>query len=49
MFQMTLAQARADVLPVDPAAGGYAHSREFKPICSAGSFAGRLFCEGSTK
>jgi hypothetical protein len=49
MFLMTLAQARAIGLPVDPAAAVHAHSREFYPIYNAGSGAGRLFCEGSTK
>jgi hypothetical protein len=49
MFLVTLAQARAVVLPVDPVAGGRARSRDLDSVRSAGSIAGRLFCEGSTK
>jgi hypothetical protein len=46
---MTLAQARVVVLSVDPAARGFAQTLEFNRIPGAGSRAGQIFCEGSTK
>ena len=49
MFLVTLAQARAFGSSVYPAADGRAHPRFQDSISIAGSLAGGLFCEGSTK